>query len=77
MDHYYTVEEVAQMLNRGKDWVWEQCRNRTIPHHKLGRVYRFTEDDLRALAIQTAVTPAEPEQADELLPSKARRRQAS
>jgi len=38
----------------GQDWVWAQCRERKIPHHKLGRSYRFTDGDLKALAAQSA-----------------------
>jgi excisionase family DNA binding protein len=56
---YYTVEQVAIMLSRGKDWVWAQCRDRKIPHHKLGRSYRFTDGDLKALAAQSAVPPGD------------------
>jgi excisionase family DNA binding protein len=69
---YYTVEQVAIMLSRGKDWVWAQCRDRKIPHHKLGRSYRFTDGDLKALAAQSAVTPGETDY--ELLTSKGERR---
>ena len=71
---YYTVEQVAIMLSRGNDWVWAQCRDRKIPHHKLGRAYRFTDGDLKEFGAQTAVVARTPEADDDLVPSKALRR---
>ena len=43
---YYTVEQVSEQTGMGKDWLWQQCRDRKIAHHRLGRTYRFTADDL-------------------------------
>jgi excisionase family DNA binding protein len=71
---YYTVEEVAIIFRRGKDWVWAQSRDRKIPHHRLGRTYRFSNGDLKELAAKTAVVIKMPEEDDDLVPSKARRR---
>ena len=71
---YYTVEQVAIMLSRGKDWVWAQCRDRKISHHKLGRTYRFSDGDLKDLAAHTAVVTRSPQADDDLVPSKAQRR---
>jgi len=39
------------------DWIWKQCRDGKIAHHKLGSKYRFTEADLTAMAARSAVAP--------------------
>lgn len=54
---YYTVEQVSEQTGMGKDWLWAQCRDRKIAHHRFGRTYRFSADDLRQLMTATAVTP--------------------
>jgi excisionase family DNA binding protein len=54
---YYTVEQVSEQTGMSKDWLWQQCRDRKIPHHRLGRTYRFTADDLANLQAATAVAP--------------------
>jgi excisionase family DNA binding protein len=59
LETYYTVDQVAEILSRSSSWVYAQCRQRKIPHHRLGRGYRLTEDDLREYATQTRV-PAVP-----------------
>lgn len=71
---YYTVEQVAVILSRGKDWVWAQCRAQKMPHHKIGRTYRFADADLRELMFQTAVVTKTAEGDDNPVPSKERRR---
>ena len=74
LPRFHTVEEVAAMLGHGPDWVWAQCRNGTIAHHKLGRSYRFTDDDVAHLAAQTAVPVTVPEPDVNPVPSKERAR---
>jgi excisionase family DNA binding protein len=56
---YYTVEEAAGILGVTKDWLWAQCRNRQVPHHKRGRNYRFTAGDLEAIDSSLAPVPVE------------------
>jgi excisionase family DNA binding protein len=70
--NFYSVQQVATMTGMSVDWLWKQCRTNKIPHHKLGSKYRFTADDLKALAAQSAVTP--PDEDDELLPIRSARR---
>jgi len=70
---YYGVEQVSEMLGRSRDWVWAQCRECKIPHHRIGRSYRFTADDLKQLMANTAVVPIESGE-DMLLSSRAERR---
>jgi excisionase family DNA binding protein len=55
--NYYTVEQVSELTGMGKDWLWKQCADRRIPHHRFGRSYRFTVEDLRQLQQATAVIP--------------------
>ena len=45
----------GEMTGMGIDWGWRQARENKIPHHKLGGRYRWTAEDLAALAAQTAV----------------------
>ena len=60
----YTVEEVAEITGMSKHWLWRQCRNKAVPHHSMGRRYRFSEADLRALFDSTRVDAVE----DDLVP---------
>jgi excisionase family DNA binding protein len=52
---YYTVDQVAATFGRSSSWVYAQCHQQKIPHHRLGNGFRFTEDDLREYATQTRV----------------------
>lgn len=58
---YYTAEQVAEMTGMSRDWIWKQCKQKRIPHHRFGGdgrpTYRFTLDDLKALERQTATVP--------------------
>jgi excisionase family DNA binding protein len=47
---FLTVEEAAQRLGVAVGWIYERTRRKAIPHRKLGKFVRFTEDDLRAIA---------------------------
>jgi excisionase family DNA binding protein len=55
--NFYTARQVSAITGMTVDWIWQQCRDGKIAHHKLGDRYRFTADDLSALAAQTAVSP--------------------
>jgi excisionase family DNA binding protein len=46
---FLTVEEAAQRLGVTAGWIYERTRRKTIPHRKLGKFVRFTEEDLRAI----------------------------
>jgi len=46
---FLTVEEAAQRLRVTVGWIYERTRRKAIPHRKLGKFIRFTEDDLRAI----------------------------
>jgi excisionase family DNA binding protein len=55
---FLTVSQVAELTGMSPEWLWAQCRTSAIPHHRFGRCYRFSEEDLYGLAAQTAVTPS-------------------
>jgi excisionase family DNA binding protein len=46
---FLTVEEAAERLGVTVGWIYERTRRRAIPHRKLGKFVRFTEEDLRAI----------------------------
>ena len=46
---FLTVEEAAQRLGVTAGWIYERTRRKSIPHRKLGKFVRFTEEDLRAI----------------------------
>src|SRR5579863_2155673 len=46
---FLTVEEAAQRLGVTVGWIYERTRRKAIPHRKLGKFVRFTEEDLQAI----------------------------
>jgi predicted DNA-binding transcriptional regulator AlpA len=54
---FLTMAQVAKFTGMSPDWLWAQCRTSAVAHHRFGRSYRFSQQDLRDLAAQTAVTP--------------------
>jgi len=46
---FLTVDEAAERLGVTRGWIYERTRRNTIPHRKLGKFVRFTEDDLHAI----------------------------
>ena len=55
---FFTIDQVSQLTGMSSKWLWAQCRANAVAHHRFGRVYRFSEQDLSDLTDQTAVTPA-------------------
>jgi excisionase family DNA binding protein len=47
---FYTVEEAAARLGMKVSWLYERTRRKAIPHRRLGKYVRFTEEDLRAIS---------------------------
>jgi excisionase family DNA binding protein len=56
---FYTIEEAAARLGMKVSWLYERTRRRAIPHRRLGKYIRFTEEDLRAIS-EAAATGALP-----------------
>lgn len=46
---FLTVEEAARRLGVTVGWIYERTRRKAIPHRKLGKFVRFTEEDLQAI----------------------------
>jgi excisionase family DNA binding protein len=67
--NFYTAQQVSAITGMSIDWIWQQCREGRIAHHKLGSKYRFTESDLSILAAQSAVSPTVIQ--DDLVPVRA------
>lgn len=65
---FYSAHQAAEMTGMSVDWIWKQCRDGNIAHHKLGSKYRFTDADLAALAAHSAVAPTTVK--DDLIPTR-------
>lgn len=52
-------QELADLLGMSKGWVQEQVTAKALPHHKVGRVTRFSPADVRAIERATAVPAAD------------------
>ena len=66
MEKFYTVQEVANMYRYTKDTVWKKCRQyqdgspNGWPHHRDGKIIRFTEGHLSEIKSLMNPTPAAP-----------------
>jgi len=62
MDRDLTIPELAELLQMSEKWVKRRVSARAIPHHRRGRLVRFTPDDVRQIRdmdaepVQTAPT---------------------
>lgn len=65
------VDDVGVLLKHTPDWVRAECRAGRLPHHKIGRIYVFTEADIAEILAATAV-PARVSDRDER-PARRRR----
>jgi len=45
----YTIAQAAERLAVTPRWLGEQVRTTAVPHRRLGRLVRFSDDDLRAI----------------------------
>jgi excisionase family DNA binding protein len=54
---FLTVDEAADRLGVTRGWIYERTRRNALPHRKLGKFVRFTEQDLQAIA-EAAATGA-------------------
>ena len=52
---FLTVNEAAERLGVKRSWIYERTRRNTIPHRRLGKFVRFTEQDIRAIADAAAI----------------------
>lgn len=47
MDQLYTVQEVADRFRFTTETVWRKCRTNEWPHERIGRNYRFSEQNVK------------------------------
>lgn len=66
----YTIAEAAELTRMSEYWLREQCREKKVAHHRLGRCYRFTETGLLQLLATTRVEPGQ----QDLAPTRHHRR---
>ena len=52
---FLTVNEAAERLGVKRSWIYERTRRNKIPHRRLGKFVRFTEQDIRAIADAAAI----------------------
>lgn len=71
-----TVEQAAERLSIGKKWLANQARADLVPHRRLGRSIRFSEDDLAAIE-RASARGAAPNNPWNFAPRSASRRRAS
>lgn len=50
---------LAKVLGVSKCWVQTQVTARTLPFHRVGRLVRFSPEDVQAIERSTAVKPAD------------------
>jgi excisionase family DNA binding protein len=51
-------KEVAQLLSVSEKTVWKMAREGRVPHHRFGRLIRFSDEDIEQLYAQSRVEPA-------------------
>jgi excisionase family DNA binding protein len=51
---FLTVDEAAERLGVTRSWIYERTRRKALPHRKLGKFVRFTEEDLQAISTAAA-----------------------
>lgn len=54
---WLTSEQLAGVLGVHLRWVQERVTARALPHHRVGRLVRFTPEDLKAIEKSMAVKP--------------------
>ena len=74
----FDVQAAAERLQVGSDWLARQARAGRVPHVRLGRSRRFTEENLQAILSQfqqpVAPTPVPASVDPWARPSRSRRR---
>ncbi len=43
---FLTVEELAEVLDVPKSWIYERTRHNAIPHFKIGKYVRFDMEEV-------------------------------
>lgn len=58
MPRFLTADQVADQLGITRHMVQAERERGTLPHHKVGRLIRFTQGDVDTYVERTAATPA-------------------
>ena len=45
----FTIKEAAEVLRIPISWLYERTRRNAIPHRRIGKYVRFTQDDLKEI----------------------------
>ncbi len=58
MTDLFTAAEFAKRIGMSEDWVRRNAK--TLHHHRVGRLLRFSEDSVNDFKTRTAVAAADP-----------------
>ncbi|MGB2557782.1 helix-turn-helix domain-containing protein [Cellulosimicrobium cellulans] len=58
MTDLFTASEFAKRIGMSEDWVRRNAK--TLHHHRVGRLLRFSEDSVNDFKTRTAVAAADP-----------------
>jgi len=50
----YPLEQAAAMLNMKPYMLAQRCREKTVPYHRIGHLYFFTQEDLQEILAKSA-----------------------
>jgi excisionase family DNA binding protein len=50
VNRHYTIDEAAEILGVPRTWVRDKVTNRKIPHTRIGKHVRFTDEHLQAIS---------------------------
>jgi excisionase family DNA binding protein len=50
MNKLLTIDQLAELWQVPKSWIYERTRSNSIPHQRLGKYLRFNVDEVEAWA---------------------------
>lgn len=59
-DTLLSPADLAERLGKSADYWYRKAARREVPHRRLGRTVRFTEEDVAAILDAALVTPTDP-----------------
>lgn len=68
MNQLLTCEDIAKIIGRTPRTIQRWARDRTVPHIRIGRTIRFTQDQVDEILAAYSVEPTTPVHADTLNP---------
>lgn len=70
-----TAAQLGERIGKSENWVKRHARN--LPHHRFGKTYIFTDDDLAEILLSAARKPGSSKSADEFAPVGGRNRKSA